>query len=212
MSSPRLTSSLVALVSTLLLVEGCAVPRISSAPSPQLMGLRIAAETKVTDAAKSLSSTTTPDAIDEFITNEVALARLHLNADATLKTLGEHQETQTHFKWANIALSVVTTVVGSVAADQTGNKKPWGEITVGLGAVTTAFIAIRDDKDLATRIATCQTVLQSGEKEIDAFQATYVVQRPATTGAADVAKFLSDLSAAAAKMIGDVDLLNGTCS
>jgi hypothetical protein len=205
----------VAIIATMLVVTACAVPRVSTSPTPEQMTKRIGAEQTAAQARSRISgngNAVTAGDVSVYVAAEVALARLHLDAKTTLQTLTANEKTQTTVKWVNVGVAAVATVVASVAADQTKNKKTWGEVTTGLGAITTALVAIRDDKDLASRIATCRTILQTGNKEIDVFEATYSAAQPPVNDPAALAKFLSDLFAAAVKMIGDVDALNGTCS
>jgi hypothetical protein len=215
MSPRRALSFPVAIIATMLVVTACTVPRVSTIPTAEQMKTRVGAEESAAVARSRISGSgnaVTAVGVSDYVAAEVVLARLHLDAKTTLKTLTANEKTQTTVKWVNVGVAAVSTVVASVAADQTANKKTWGEVTTGLGAITTALVAIRDDKDLAGRIATCRSILQTGEKEIDVFEATYSAAQPPASDPAALAKFLSDLFAAAVKMIGDVDALNGTCS
>lgn len=139
--------------------------------------------------------------------------RAYHTADDALKKLESHTAWQDGAKWANVFLTLATTVVGSYGSslDQKSTRYTVGTAT--LGAVSTGFTGLRDDKDLAQRIATCKLVAKAARKAIDTYYNTWIALVASAPPMGDPKRetFTKALADAGSQLAGDVADLSGDC-
>jgi hypothetical protein len=147
------------------------------------------------------------------VDNVTTTAKRHLNTDQILKDLRAHRSSQDRAKIGNVLLTAATGVLGTVGSLQSEGSDALAIATGIVGAASTVFVAVRDDRDVAERIATCSQVAKDGNTAIDTFEVKWraeIVTAPAQ-GTAERAVFAKALGADGAKMIETVDKMMTDC-
>jgi hypothetical protein len=115
----------------------------------------------------------------EVVEKIVADERKALDVTDAINALEEHWKDIDNAKKWNAIMSGATTLAGTIGSNEASTasangKKAFTYGTLVLGGLTTYLIGVRDDKDIATRIQTCQSVIQTGSGLIDAYQNTWL--------------------------------------
>jgi hypothetical protein len=155
----------------------------------------------------------TDDEIVRYVESETNTARTHLASPDAIETLKAYSKTLDRAKWANVGLSAGTTVLAQIATGKEPKNKNLNIATLVVGALSTVVTAVRDDKSIAGRVATCESVVRSGNKTIDTYHAKWRAEAlgapPANTPERKV--FLKDLAAATSAVHEVIDDLMTTC-
>jgi len=142
-----------------------------------------------------------------------ATARSRLRTDEVLSVLRKHRNSLDYAKWGVTGLAGATTVLGTVGSNQEPKKTAFVYGTAVLGALTTFFTAIRDDKDISARIAACETVAENGNDVVDSYEAYWIVrvQNAPATGDPKREAFINELAEAGRQTVSTAAKLMTRC-
>lgn len=204
----RRMTFLLSLALAAIATQACVVPPIVLPPAP---AARVTIR-ELLAPSRSGSGTNTNEDLRATVEAIAANARQELQTRGVLMSLQGYQRTIDAAKWTGVFLSAATTLVGTAGSNATRHKSQWATATLTIGSLTTIITAIRDDKDLASRIATCQGVARDGDGAIDAFYNKWIVLvNDVPTEPIAHGKFVQDLSADGIALAATVTKLVGTC-
>lgn len=167
---------------------------------------------------RALDTVTSPGTYTDVILTVVNKEREDLDVSKALQALHDHWNTIDNAKWWNAGLTALTTVAGTIGSNEANTasdkeKKAFTYSTAILGGLTTVLIAVRDDKDIANRIQTCQNVVQQGNKAISDYQNKWLPKAldvPAV-GTPERKQFDDDLTKDGQALADSISALLATC-